>query len=309
MIDVMIGRVSNWGRFGEQDELGTMNFVTQSARVRARDEVITGETISLAIPLDRSGPQPPGNPRLNPQHVMLQTGTELRAGVQPGSLDGWGYADDMVTMALQAGTHWDGLSHQFHDYRMYNDRDCTLVSCDGAAKNGIETQRESAVMRGVLLDVPRALGVAHLPIDHEITVAELEFVLDRERVEVRSGDALLIRTGNLGRARADGGWDRFTHDHEPGIGLAAAPWLHEHEIAAVASDTWAFEAIPSGTPILLPLHAVGIVHMGLLIGELFDLDRLASRCADDARYTCLLAAAPLPFTGAVGAPVNPIAIR
>jgi kynurenine formamidase len=309
MIDVMIRRVSNWGRWGPEDELGTVNFITPDRRREASRLVRRGDVISLAIPFDDQGPQPPHERRLNPRHIMLQTGTDLRAGVQRGSVGGWGYSDDMVIMALQAATQWDSLAHAFYDYKMYNDRDCTLVTSEGASKNSIAVLSDRVVSRGVLADVAKYLGVDSLPLDHEITTAELESCLESEHVDMRSGDVLLIRTGNLGRARREGDWKDFSFTDEPGLGLKALPWLHEHEIAAVATDTWAFEVIPSGTSILLPIHAVAIVHMGLLIGEIFELDALAKDCDRDGIYEFLFSAPPLPFTGAVGSPINPIVLK
>ena len=308
-IDAMIRRVSNWGRWGPDDELGTVNFITAERRVAARELIRRGSVYSLAIPLDESGPQPPFERRLNPRHTMLVTGTDLRAGVQRNQVGGWGYADDMVTMALQAATQWDSLAHAFYDYKMYNDRDCTLVTAEGAAKNSIAVLRDRIVGRGILLDVARYRGVDSLPLDYRITPEDLDGTLERQGLVPASGDVVLIRTGNLGRARAAGGWSRFTFDDEPGIGLDALPWLHEHECAAAASDTWAFEVLPSGASIMLPVHAVAIVHMGLLIGEIFDLDELAADCATDHVYEFLFVAPPLPFTGAVGSPVNPLAIK
>lgn len=308
-IEAMIKRVSNWGRWGPDDEFGTTNFLTPERRVEAAGLVRSGRTFSLAIPFDEDGPQPPSERRLNPRHVMLATGTDLRTGVQPNQVEGWGYSDDMVTMALQAATQWDSLAHAFYDYRMYNDRDCSLVSATGAARNSIAMLKDRIAGRGVLLDVAGYHGVEHLAMDHRITAEELDAVARSEAVTIRSGDILLIRTGNLGRARRAGGWRRFTFDDEPGIGLEALPWLHDHEIAAAAADTWAFEAIPSGASIWLPVHAVAIVHMGLTIGEIFDLDELASDCSQDGIYEFLFVAPPMPFTGAVGSPINPLAIK
>jgi kynurenine formamidase len=308
-IDGLIRHLSNWGRWGPDDELGTVNYITPAKRIEAAGLVRRGEVFSLAIPFDSSGPQPPGDRRLNPHHVMLQTGTDIVCGVQPNQVGGWGYADDMITMALQSATQWDSLAHQFYDYKMYNDRDCTLVSASGAEKNGIAVLSSSLVTRGVLLDLPRALDVEWLPLDHKITVAEIEKTLERQHTEVRSGDILLFRTGNMFRARQNGGWDQYTYTDEPGPGMDVLPWLHEHQVAGVASDTWAFEAIPSGASIWLPIHAVGIVHMGLLIGEIFHLDDLAADCARDGVYDFLFSAPPLPFTRAVGSPVNPMAVK
>jgi kynurenine formamidase len=308
-VDAIIARVSNWGRWGEDDELGTLNHISPRARARAAGAVVSGQALSLAIPFGRGGPQPPGIARLNPQQTMLQTGTDVATGVQDGCDHGFGYSDDQTTFATHAATHWDALAHAFHDYRMYNNRPCTLVDATGAHANSIDRLHDRVVTRGVLVDVPRALGEPWLALGHEITVEQLERALELQRVELRAGDALLIRTGNLGRARRDGGWDRFTFDDEPGLGLAALPWIHEHEIAAIATDNWAFEVLPNAAGIFLPVHAAAIVHMGLLLGELFELDALADACAADGRYDFLLSAAPLPLVGAVGGPVNPIALR
>jgi kynurenine formamidase len=308
-VDAMIRRVSNWGRFGADDELGTLNHISDAVRAHAADSIVSGQAFSLAIPFGRGGPQPPGLARLNPQQTMLQTGTDVQTGVQDGCSHGFGYADDQITFATHAATHWDALAHAFYGYRMYNDRPCTLVDATGAHANSIDRLHDRIVTRGVLLDVPRALGEPWLALGHEITVADLERTLERQRVTLRPGDALLLRTGNLGRARRDGGWDRFTFDDEPGLGLAALPWIHEHAISAIGTDTWAFEVLPNSSEIFLPVHAAGIVHMGLLLGELFALDALADACEADGRYDFLLSAPPLPLVGSVGGPVNPIALR
>ena len=299
-IAAMIPRVCNWGRWGSDDELGTVNHITEARRRSAAGLVRTGRVFSLALPLDRDGPQPPHERRLNPQLTMLDTGTDLLAGRQPNAPAGWGYADDTVTMALQSGTHWDALSHVFYDERMYNDRDCGLVGSGGAARNSITVLSDRLVSRGVLLDVARLHGVDALPSDYEITAADLGAAFDAEHLAPTPGDILLVRTGNLGRFRAAGSWRGFTHSAEPGIGLQTLPWLHEQQVAAIATDTWAVEVIGHVTTpdaIHLPVHAVAIPQMGLLLGEMFDLDRLAQDCAADGDYEFLFVGAPLPFTG------------
>lgn len=308
-IEAMIRRVSNWGRWGMDDELGTVNHITDKRRARAAALARTGKTFSLALPLGAIGLQPPGDRRLDPHHVMLQTGTDLMAGVQPGQVGGWGYADDMVTMALQCATHWDGLGHAFYNYRMYNDRPCVEVHAGGADHNAIDRWRDQIATRGVLVDLARMMGVECLEFGHRITEQEVETALQRQRVQVEPGDVLVLRTGNMRRARQGGGWDRYTYSDEPGIGLDLLPWLHARDIAGVAADTWAMEVIPSGASIWLPVHAVAIVHMGLLIGENFVLEELADDCASDGVYEFFLCAPPLPFEKAVGGPVNPLAIK
>lgn len=308
-IQTVIDKVNNWGRWGADDELGTLNYITAEKRVRAAQLVQRGVTFSLSLPFDRFGLQPPMNRRLNPQHIMLTSGTDLLAGIQPGHKGGYGYADDMVIMALQAATHWNALSHMFHDYHMYNNRHCRLVSAEGAEKNSIAVAAAPIVSRAVLLDFPRALGVPWLPEDHTITIAEVEQTLQRQCVQVETGDILLFRTGHMARALTSGDWSEYTYTNTPGPGLEVLPWLHEHEIAAVAADTWSFEAIPSKTPLWLPIHAVGIVYMGLMLGENFLLDTWAEDCAADGIYAAFISAGPIPFSHAVGAPVNPLVVK
>ncbi len=308
VVDELIRAVSNWGRWGAADEIGTLNFITPATRVAAAGLVSQGRPVSLALPLERAGMQAAQDVRLNPQHVMLQTGTDLRAGVQRNSIDGWGYSDDMVTMALQAATHWDAIAHAFYDYKMYNDRDCTLVDVNGAAFNAIGAVAPHLIGRGVLLDLPATLGLDWLELDHRVTVLELEQAVDHHEVDLRPGDILLIRTGNLGRARANGGWDRYINGDEPGLGWETVPWLHEHQIAAVATDTWAVEVLPSATSIMLPVHASAIVHMGLTLGENFVLDGLARECEKLGRYEFFFTSPALPFPRAVGSPIHPIAL-
>lgn len=306
----LVCRVSNWGRWGEDDQLGTLNLITPEKRVQAARLVRTGEVHSLAIPLDRNGPLPHHDRRFNPRHWMLETGADHAAGTQHAFPPALGVADDLVELPTHSGAHWDALSHIFHDGQMWNGRPATDVTAHGALANGIEHLAGGGVVtRGVLVDMPRALEVEWLAIDHHVTVAQLERALDRQGVDVGEGDALLIRTGNMFRARRNGGWDRYTHTSEPGLGIDAIPWLHERGVAAVAADTWSFEVVPSGHPLVLPFHVVAIPYMGLLVGEIFDLDGLAAACAEDGRWDFLFTAPPLPLTGAVGSPVNPLAIR
>jgi kynurenine formamidase len=306
----LIERVSNWGRFGPDDQLGTVNLITAEKRIAAARLVKTGDVFSLAVDFEADTPQVKPSFRLNPQRSMVATGADVRAGVQSAfGLAGHGFADDMVVMSLQAATQWDSLAHCFHDYHMYNGRPCEMVGAKGAAANDIAVLRDRVFTRGVLADVAGHLGVDALAADHHITVAELEATLAAQDVKVEPGDALLIRTGHLGRIQREGAWDQFIEADEPGLGWDALPWIRDHDIAAVACDNWAFEVVPSRYELGLPFHAVGIVYLGLLIGEIFELDDLAAACRTDNRWDFLFTAPPLPFIGAVGSPINPLAIR
>lgn len=299
----------NWGRWGEDDELGTLNFITPAKRVAASALVRRGVVFSLSLPLDSDGPIPPANRRFNPRHMMIATGTDYAAGVQEHAYEGWGYADDIIIMPLQAATQWDGLAHIFHDGRMYNGYDCRLVDAHGAHKNGIDKLADQIVTRGVLLDVARAHDQDCLPPGYEISPSDIEATLKRQRSLLEPGDVALIRTGSIARAKVGASWHGYMGGDAPGLGLDALAWLHEAQVAAAATDTWAFEVIPTKGGISFPVHIVAIVYMGLLIGEMFLLDYLADDCEEDRVYDFLFCAPPLPVTGGVGSPVNALAIK
>ncbi|HLY47797.1 MAG TPA: cyclase family protein [Solirubrobacteraceae bacterium] len=307
-VDALARELSNWGRWGDADEVGTLNLITTEKRRRAAACVRSGTAISLALELRSDQPQPVGSGRLNPQHMMVETGSD--AAVQEAVS---AYSDDVLAMSVHAASHWDALSHVFHRGLMYNARSCTEVTSAGARANDIVGYSDRLVTRGVLVDVARHHGVAALAPDHEVTVQELESALAAQCVELEAGDALLVRTGQLGRIAASSDWADFTEvgprlPLEPGIGLDSLSWLQAMGVAAIACDNWAVEHIHAASE-RLPVHEVAIVHMGLPLGEIFELDALAEACAGDGHYDFLLSAGPLPIRGGVGGPVNPIAVR
>lgn len=304
----LFAKLSNWGRWGPKDELGTLNLIDDQCRQAAAADVVTGEVVSLAMDFDRNGPQPGGDRRMNPQLTMLQTGTDLRLGKQHGAVDGWGYADDTVTMALQAATHWDSLAHAFYDYQMYNGYSCELVTSDGAERNAITGARDRLAGRGVLIDVAGASGRPWLEPGQPIGASELRTTAEDQGVEIRRGDIVLVRTGAMERALQSGTWGQYAYADEAGLSLEALEWIHTTAVAAVAVDNWACEVLPSGASIALPVHVVGIVAMGLTIGENFRLDALARRCRELRRYSFFFSGVPIPFNRAVGAPVNPLVV-
>jgi kynurenine formamidase len=297
----LANRLSNWGRWGDEDQIGTLNLITPEHRIAAVSDVRSGEVFSLAVPFDSEGPQVGGAGRFNPMHVMLRGGAvgEIR------------FTDDMIIMPLQCSTQWDGLAHVFHRDRMYNGHGPEDVSSAvGARKNGIEHAADRIIGRGVLLDIPFARGVLSLDPGEAISAADLDDAATRQRVEVREGDIVLVRTGQLAQVRARRAWGDYELGDAPGLGLDTLEWIASHGIAAVATDTYAAEVRPAQTPdVAYPVHLVAIAYMGLTLGEIFDLEALAASCADDGRYSFLFSAAPLPITGAVGSPINPLALK
>lgn len=298
----------NWGRWGEDDEVGTLNYVTGEDVVRAAGLVRRGRSFSLALPFDGRGPQFGRKGRFNPIHYMIQSGVDAYAGLQDA--DGLRYADDAVIMPLQGGTQWDALSHVFYDEQMYNGYDIRLVNSNGAARCGIQQIRDRVCGRGVLLDVARWHGVEVLPDGYGITAEELEMTAVEQGVELGRGDFLLVRTGQLQARLAAGDWGFYAGGPAPGLAFDTLDLVHGRQLAAVATDTFGVEVRPEATEhIRRPWHWVAIPNMGLTVGEIFFLEELAADCAADGRWEFLFVAQPLPFTGAVGSPINPIAIK
>jgi kynurenine formamidase len=292
---------SNWGRWGSDDVRGTLNFLTDGKRVEGARLVRRGVSFSLAQPFDSGGPQTGWRRRTNPVHTMLDTGLDAADVV----------TDDVVFMPLQCSTQWDGLGHIFDHGRAWNGRDAAdVVTSEGDQVTGIETAAALIAGRAVLLDAGRVLGRdGELPDGFAITPDHLEEVIAAHGASVGRGDVVLVRTGQLARARRDG-WGGYAGGPAPGLSFTCASWLFRTMIAAIATDTWGFEVRPNEFDhAFQPLHQVVIPHIGLYIGEMWDLEALAADCAADGRYEFWLTAAPIPVTGAVGAPVNPIAVK
>ena len=305
-------RCSNWGRWGADDVLGTLNYLDDAKRPQGAALVRRGVSFSLAQSFDTNGPQKGWRRRTNPVHTMLDTGTDAERGNQ-GFPHGIGGADDVIFMPLQASTQWDGLGHIFDHGNAWNGRRAgDVVTSEGDLVTGIQTATGRISGRGVLLDVGRAIGEdGELPDGFAITTEHLEATIAAQgpTATVGRGDLVLVRTGRLARARRDG-WGDYAGGASPGLSFTTADWLHGSEITAIATDTWGFEVRPNEFDnAFQPLHQVAIPHIGLFIGEMWDLDALAADCAADGVYEFWLSAEPLPVTGAVGAPVAPVAVK
>lgn len=298
----------NWGKWGAADELGTLNYVTRADVADAAKLIKTGKVISLALPFDTKGPAIGLRGRFNPIHLMIATGAEAYSGVQDAA--GMRYADDVVIMPLQCGTQWDALSHVFYGDHMWNGYDIRLVDGGGAKKNGIEKTKDRMVGRGVFLDVPHAHGVDHLPDGYAISAKELEFVAAKQKVEVRRADFVIVRTGAMGARLKSGNWGQFAGGESPGLAMDTADWIHDKQIAAVCGDTHAVECRPNPIDkVRQPWHWIVLPNMGLTVGEYFFLEDLSKDCANDGVYEFFFSSPSLPFTGAVGCPTNPLAIK
>ncbi|MCU1514736.1 MAG: hypothetical protein JWO10_1826 [Microbacteriaceae bacterium] len=308
VIDIAL-KHRNWGRWGAEDERGALNLIDADKVRRAAALVRRGAVFSCGLPYDVDGPQPAGALRNNPIHTMLMDGGDVGTPAQPFT-DGFGYADDAIYMPLQSGTQWDAFAHVFFDHKMYNGYPTSDVTSRGAARNSIDKLADRVVSRGILVDIPRLLGVPWLLPGEGVTGEMFEESLKRSGLTTEPGDILLVRTGSVAWARDQGALSHMTGDSAPGLTVSAAEWLCDHDIAVVAVDNFSMEVLPSQTPeMLFPVHIILNVHAGMLVGEFFDLDELAADCAEDGVYEFLFVGPPLAFTGAVGSPLNPVVIK
>ena len=166
------------------------------------------------------------------------------------------------------------------------------------------------VGRGVLLDVPRAHGVDTLPDGYAVSALELDYVAGKQGVQIGRGDFVIMRTGSMGARLRSGVWGTFGGGEFPGLAVDTAEWAYDRQIAAFAADTHAVECRPNPIDnVRQPWHWIVLPNMGLTVGEYFFLEDLAEDCAADGVYEFFFTAPSLPFTGAVGCPTNPLAIK
>lgn len=297
-------QVSNWGRWGDDDERGTCNLIDAAAVARGAASIVDGAPFPLAIPADISGPKLMGQAsRLPPLRTSTMLNFAFTGDPATGELN-----DDTVAMGLQSGTHWDALSHVGYAGKLYNGFPVESVTVEaGATRCGID-KVGPIVTRGILLDVARTQATDHLEHGHVITPGHLDDALDAAGVDLEPGDVVLVRTGQMGRFLAG---DRKTYERgSPGIAPESAAWFHRHDVAAYAIDSQNPDPFPpQDESVFLPFHLLALRDMGMLQGQNWDLESLAAACADDGRHTFLLSATPEPFTGASGAPVAPVAVR
>jgi kynurenine formamidase len=296
--------VSNWGRWGDDDERGTLNLVTPEAVRRGAAAVRTGTAFPLALPFDRRGPQDPRfSQRPNPVRTLLEH--DFPYGEHPSVAHS---SDDMVVMGLAAGTHWDSLAHVSYDGQIFNGFPAATITAEaGASRCGIDRVGALAT-RGVLLDVARARGVEHLAPGDAVTAEDLDAAVAVGGLEVESGDVVLVRTGVV-RLFLSG--DRSGYFvHMSGLDVSTVEWFHDRDAAAVALDNLNFEVLPGSHPdLFLPVHMLCLRDMGMLQGQNWNLEELAAACAGDGVYAFWLDASPVPFTGGLGAPVQPVAVK
>ena len=286
--------LSNWGRWGGDDELGTLNLVTPEKRRGALALATAGVSVSLSHTYltepDVEATSPVGYEMLGPD--------------RPGP-----FRSDRYTFAYHgyAHSHMDSLCHMMHEGVLYNGYvRADEVTEEGCARLGVANYKQGIVSRGILVDVPRLKGVDYLEPGTPIRVEDLEAWEREARLRVESGDVLFVRTGRWARRAEHGPWEM--NREAAGLHASVAPWLRERGVAMLGADG-TNDVLPSGVEgVTQPIHQLTIVAMGMPLFDNLDLEALAAEAARQGRWEFLLVAAPLAVEGGTGSPLNPLAI-
>ena len=298
-------KLSNWGRWGDDDQLGTPNLITPEVTKRALALVQEGVTVSLSREIVWEGAADVPSP---PVHFMIESGEGWASG-EKVSYRPNAAAIDYIGMVFHgvAVTHVDSLAHFFWNGRTYNGKPAHLVSTSlGATVCSVVEAKRGFISRGVLVDVPLVRGVEWLERGEGVMPEDILAAEERFGFKVREGDILLIRTGQLKRRNVEGPAPMSAGS--TACQAACLPLFHQRGIAVMGSDTGndvrpsQYEKVPQ------PIHQVGITAMGLWILDNADLEALAEACATRGRYEFLLTINPLPLHNTTGSPVNPVAV-
>ena len=301
-----IDSLSNWGRWGDDDELGTLNIITPDKRVAAAGLVNQGVTVSCARPVVTDID---ADTTYQVVRHMVDSG-EGRDTESPERAKTRRGASEFIGMVFHGRTitHVDGLSHFSWQGRMYNGKQASLVtSREGAQVLSVEAAHKGIVSRGVFLDVPAALGKPWLEPKEGVMPEHLDVAEREAGVTVEPGDVLFVRTGGYRRRQELGPWNP---DIEGTVGwhVACAPWFHERQIAMLGTDT-PNELRPSPyDAIASPCHIVSLVAMGMWLIDNCDLEELARECVRQSRHEFFVAVNPLRLRNVTGSPVSPIAV-
>jgi kynurenine formamidase len=293
-VDRLMTELSNWGRWGKEDQLGAVNLITEAKRKQAATLVKEGISVSLARDTEKERADDNPSPY---EHTMTLSGVNNRGQF---SVDAF-----RISFHGYQHTHLDALCHMFWNGKMYNGVSQEEVTQKGAAKLAIQNLKQGIFTRGVLMDIPRLKGAKYLELGTPIYPEDLEAWEKKAGLKLTAGDAVFIRTGRWARRAEKGAWDISTKS--AGLHASCATWLKRRDVALLGSDA-ASDVLPSGIDgVSHPIHQLALIALGVNIFDNCDLEALSEAAAKRNRWEFLLTAAPIPLTGGTGSPLNPIA--
>jgi kynurenine formamidase len=297
--DRLMKELSNWGRWGKDDQLGAVNLITPAKRREAVRSVRDGVSVSMA----RVAEIEPALDNPRPLTRVMNPRRAGNPGAPPPDISG---ASDTTTIAYHGlvHTHMDAFCHRAYKGFMYNGMPMTSVTEKACEMGSIFAWKDGIVTRGVLIDIPRLKGVEYLEPGTRIYPEDLDAWVKQARLKIEPGDAVLIRTGRWALRDAKGPYDT---GRLAGLYITCAKWLKERDIAILGSDA-AQDVRPSGIEgISEPIHALSLIAMGVPIFDSLDLEAVAREAAKRQRWDFLVTAAPAAIPGATGSQLNPIA--
>jgi kynurenine formamidase len=302
----------NWGKWGNDDEVGSLNYLTSAEILRGVAAVKKGKTFTLQVRMADPNGDPiwPGRTPAKRMNVMDKGQYLCGKGPQfPGSYE---YADDVMFLYLQGSTQYDALGHVWYDDQIWNGYDAK-TTIGGLAKASVLPIGERGVVgRGVLIDMARHRGKDVLEPGETFSHTDLLAAAQQQRVSIEKRDILLVRTGWIGSFYKRDRAEFYKDFKEPGLTYSPelVQWFHDMEIPNLVTDTIANEVtVDPVSGVELPLHNALMRNLGVTLTEIAQLDPLADDCAADGQWTFLYAAAPLKIVGGTGAPVNPIVLK
>ena len=294
-VDKLVKEVSNWGRWGKDDQLGAINLITPAKRKEAAALVKSGVSVSLARTAETMAAADNPKPFV---HTILSHGR--------GTSGNWASDNFSVAYHGYAHTHMDSLCHLFHSGKLYNGFSRDVVGPEGAEKLSIDNLKQGIFTRGVLMDIARLRGVDFLEPGTAIFPEDLEAWENRIGTKVKAGDVVFIRTGRWARRAKVGPWS-VSDEGSAGLHASCARWLKKRDVAMIGSDA-ASDVLPSGIPgVSHPVHLLVLHAMGVHIFDNCDLEAVSSKANELKRWDFLITASPIPVKGGTGSPLNPIA--
>jgi kynurenine formamidase len=302
----------NWGRWGEEDEVGSLNFLTHEEVLRGVRAVSSGKTFTLQVLMGHPEGDPVWPGRAQPVRINVMDKGHYLCGKGvpfPGHAE---YADDMLIMYLQGSTQYDALGHVWCDDQLYNGYDAKTTAGKMDKASVLPIAERGVVGRGILIDMARFRGKDVLEPGETFTHEDVMKAAAAQGARIEKHDILVIRTGWIGSFYARDKVEFYKNFIEPGLTYSPelVRWFHEMEIPNLVTDTIANEVtVDPVSGVALPLHNALMRNLGVTFTEIASLDKLAEDCAGDRQYSFLYVAAPLKVVGGTGAPVNPVAIK
>jgi len=300
--DRLFESLKNWGRWGPDDEKGTLNYITPDKVRAAATLVRSGRSVSMTIPINTVAGPDNSNPAI---HYM---NTTFDVDIGSGELR---FATDFLGMQFHGDchTHIDALCHIAYQGQLYNGRPAGLVTSRGALGLDITTYAHGIVGRGVLIDMPRLRGVKWLEPGEAVTRAEIEAAEAAQGVRLGEGDIMVFRTGHHRRRLELGAWDvGYTGEGRAGLDPYSLSLLHERQVAVFLPDGDG-EVVPASVEgIQYPIHPLQVTAMGMVVADSLQFEELTQVCEEEGRWEFMVVLAPLRLPKATGSPFNPIAI-